>query len=47
MICFQFRPFREKNVENNSKSWKPVNKLERGKVYVEVSYSDRKKCFFY
>jgi hypothetical protein len=33
-IC---RPFREINVENNSKSWDRVNKLQKGKVYVDVS----------
>ncbi|CAF1147881.1 unnamed protein product [Adineta steineri] len=29
------RPFREININNNSKSWDRVSKLEKGKVYVE------------
>lgn len=32
-----FRPFREINISNNSKSWDRVHKLEKGKVYVEVN----------
>ena len=34
---FYFRPFRKINTDNNSKSWDRVNKLEKGKVYVEVN----------
>jgi hypothetical protein len=46
-MCF-FRPFREINVNNNSKSWDRVNKLEKGKVYVEVTliFSKKKTNFF-
>jgi len=32
------RPFREINSNNNSKSWDRVYKLQKGKVYVEVSF---------
>lgn len=33
-----FRPFREIDVNKNAKTWHRVQKLEHGKVYVEVSY---------
>ena len=34
-VLYSFRPFREINVNNNSKSWDRVHKLEKGKVYIE------------
>jgi hypothetical protein len=40
-----FRPFREININNNSKSWDRVYKLEKGKVYVEVSLKKKKFIF--
>ena len=33
-----FRPFREIDVKQNSKSWDRVQQLEHGKVYVEVEH---------
>jgi hypothetical protein len=33
-------------VKTNSKSWDRVNKLEHGKVYVDVSYLFKKFGFF-
>jgi len=35
-FVFVFRPFREIDTSKNSKSWNRIQKLEHGKVYVEV-----------
>jgi hypothetical protein len=37
-IIYFSRPFREININNNSKSWDRVYKLQKGKVYVEVNF---------
>jgi len=36
VFVFVFRPFREIDTSKNSKSWNRIQKLEHGKVYVEV-----------
>ena len=33
----KMRPFRELNTEIHAQAWDPVNKLEQGKIYLEVS----------
>ncbi len=45
-IIYFSRPFREININNNSKSWDRVYKLQKGKVYVEVNFILKKQKTF-